>query len=147
MKKVAIIYASMTGNTENIAHYLGDKLSSYDVKQIEMDEIHAGDLSQYDGILIGSYTYGDGDLPFESEIFYDELDGIDLKGRVAGCFGSGDTAYDHFCAAVDHFQEKVVQCGMDVVDKTLKIELSLDTPLDIDNTNAFMEDFIKKLDA
>jgi flavodoxin I len=72
-----------------------------------MDREDAEVLLQYDGILLGSYTWGDGELPFEAEDFYDQFDDLDLNGKVVGCFGSGDHAYPHFCAAVDIFQQKV----------------------------------------
>ncbi len=39
-----------------------------------MDDMEAVELENYDGILFGTYTWGDGDLPYELEDFYDDMD-------------------------------------------------------------------------
>lgn len=41
-------------------------------------------LEQYDGIILGAYTWGDGDLPDDFLDFYDAMDSIDLTGKKSG---------------------------------------------------------------
>lgn len=111
MKQVLILYASSTGNTEEIAIMLEDILKKENVsifmKNLESMDMEAVDLTKYDGILFGTYTYDDGNLPFETDIFCDSIQVLDLSGKTIGVFGSGDTSYFQFCGAVDEMKEEV----------------------------------------
>lgn len=127
MKRILILYASSTGNTEEIACLLEESLDreKFEVvlKNLEMEEMDANELLEYDGILFGTYTYDDGDLPFETEVFSDRLETLDLSGKVIGLFGSGDTAYSLFCQAVDEMKEAFRQTRADIIERTVKIDL------------------------
>lgn len=127
MVKVLILYASATGNTEEIAclleKYLEQEISEVAVKNIEMGEVDAKTLLQYNGILFGTYTYDEGDLPFETDIFCDSLETFDLSGKVVGVFGSGDLSYFDFCGAVDTMQEKFRHANAIVIDHSVKVHL------------------------
>ncbi|EAC8019317.1 flavodoxin, partial [Listeria monocytogenes] len=51
MTKVMIVYASMTGNTQEIADILGEELEKYDI-EVEIEEcisVDPEDLLEYDG--------------------------------------------------------------------------------------------------
>jgi flavodoxin I len=121
-----IVYASMTGNTEEIANLVGEGIhlagAAFDQKDIL--EADAADLQNYDGILLGTYTWGDGDLPDEFLDFYEEMDTLDLKGKKAAVFGSCDSSYEHRGGAVDLLIEKLKELGADVVLDGLKIDLA-----------------------
>lgn len=127
MIQVLILYASSTGNTEQVACLLQQNINQREfnitLKSIEFEEMETDWLARYDGILFGTYTYDDGDLPFETEIFCDSLGHIDLKGKVVGVFGSGDTAYTSFCGAVDSMKEEFQRSNATVVDYTVKVDL------------------------
>ena len=110
MSKIVLIFASMSGNTEMMAEAVvkGIQEAGEEVEVIDvMNGVFAKELLNYDGILLGSYTWGDGELPDDFLEFYEEMDEIDLKGKKAAVFGSGDTGYNHFCAAVDILMEKL----------------------------------------
>lgn len=92
---VIIVYASMAGNTEQMAVSIAKELTSSGIK-VDVKgafECFAEDLTFYDGIMIGSYTWGDGDLPDEMLDFYEELKNTDLKGKAGAVFTSGDSLY------------------------------------------------------
>ena len=68
MTKIILIYASMSGNTEMMAEEVanGVRQEGEEIEVIDiMDGIEASELENYDGILLGSYTWGDGELPDE----------------------------------------------------------------------------------
>ena len=72
MTKMILIYASMGGNTEMIAEEVanGVRQEGEEIEVIDiMDGIEASVLENYDGILLGSYTWGDGELPDDFLIF------------------------------------------------------------------------------
>ena len=103
MTLAKIVFASMTGNTEEIADIVADKLRELDV-EVEVDEcttVDAEDFLEADIAIVATYTYGDGELPDEMMDFYEDLSSLDLSGKVYGVVGSGDTFYDEFCKAVD----------------------------------------------
>ncbi|KWW11039.1 flavodoxin [Peribacillus simplex] len=146
MSKIIIIFASMSGNTEEMADSIaaGIKENDVDIEMIDiMDSPEASILEGYDGILLGAYTWGDGDLPDDFLDFYDEMDDVDLTGKKAAVFGSGDSYYTHYCAAVDILSEKLRERGADIVMEGLKVEL---TPEDeeIKRCQDFGREFMKK---
>lgn len=96
---------------------LGDRV---EVKE-GMDTF-AEELQAYDKILIGSYTWGDGELPDEIICFYEELQNTDLQGKIGAVFGAGDSSYDHFARAVDLLEETLKDQGCVIITKGLKMD-------------------------
>jgi flavodoxin I len=121
-----IAYCSMSGNTEVIAEAIGKGISqagaNVEIKDVLMIDVN--DLLEYDGILLGAYTWGDGDLPDEFLDFYEDLGKISLKGKKAAAFGSCDSSYEHRGGAVDKLVEKLIELEADVVFEGLKIDLT-----------------------
>ena len=120
-----MVFASMTGNTEEIANLISEGIhaegGTVEIKDIL--EVDVKDLLDYDAILLGSYTWGDGELPDEFLDFYEEMDGLNLKGKKAAVFGSYDSAYGNIGRAVDILSEKLLELGAMVILDGLKIEL------------------------
>ncbi|TMW70927.1 flavodoxin [Alteribacter natronophilus] len=145
--KCGIFFVSMSGNTEDMADMIEAEVKTIDntvkVEKHEMDEVEAGELTGYDVIFLGSYTWGDGDLPYEAEDFYDELEDVDLSGKVVGVFGSGDRDYPHFCSAVDMLAERAEKQGARTVPSNVKIELAPDTEEDEEQIRALVKDCMK----
>lgn len=146
MAKVLILYISATGNTEmmaeTIAGYLEYKKHDVEMKTFDFDPIDVEELLDYDLVLIGTHSNDDGEIPFEAEDFYDELDEVDLKGRLFGVFGSGDTAYDAFCLSVDLMGDKLNFIGAKLVPERLKVDLT-PTNEDLERCDAFAESAIQ----
>ncbi|VEF49645.1 flavodoxin [Bacillus freudenreichii] len=127
MGRVLLLYASMTGNTEEIASIiekcLVDKEMTVTKKGFDTEDIRAEELLGYDGIVFGTYTYDDGDLPWEVEDFYEELLDVDLDGKIVSVFGSGDSFYPEFGKAVDTMAERFTEIGAVLVGERVKVEL------------------------
>ncbi|MEI7025152.1 flavodoxin [Paenibacillus sp. y28] len=121
-----LVYASMTGNTQDMADAVaaGVQEAGGEIEQKDVIDASASELEQADGILLGAYTWGDGDLPDEFLDFYEEMDNVDLTGKIAAVFGSCDSAYPAYGAAVDLLIEKLRERGAVVLQEGLKIELS-----------------------
>lgn len=128
LANIILIYASMTGNTEEMAEAISEGIreAGGELEMKSVVDATASELEQYDGILLGAYTWGDGDLPDEFLDFYDEMDDIALSGKKAAVFGSCDSTYPEFGAAVDTLIDKLKEIGADVVLPGLKIELTPD---------------------
>lgn len=126
MAKSILVYASMTGNTRDMADAVeaGVKAAGHELVSKEVVDTDAAELAEYDGILLGAYTWGDGDLPDEFLDFYESMDALDLSGKKVAVFGSCDSSYEKYGAAVDTLIEKAKSLGADVVLEGLKVELS-----------------------
>ena len=124
MGKTAIIYASMSGNTEAIADLIekGLKEAGAEAEKFEAMDIDGSVFTEYNHLLIGAYTWGDGELPDEMLDLYDEMDDYDFSDKTIALFGSGDTAYDIFCGAVDLLAEKIQDNKGSLAIESLKVE-------------------------
>lgn len=146
MALAKIIYASMTGNTEEIADIVGQKLEElgHDVEVDECTTVDASDFEDADLAIVATYTYGDGDLPDEIVDLYEDLADLDLSGKIYGVVGSGDTFYDYFCKAVDDFEEQFAQTGAEKGAESVKVDLAAEDE-DIEKLEAFAEILSAKL--
>lgn len=147
MALAKIIYASMTGNTEEIADIVGQKLEElgHDVEVYECTNAFASEFEDSDIAIVATYTYGDGELPDEFVDIYDDLAELDLSGKIYGVVGSGDTFYDYFCKAVDDFEEQFSQTGAEKGADSVKVDLSAEDD-DIKKLEAFAETLSSKLE-
>ena len=116
--KIAIVYHSAGGNTKALA----DMIASYlpQARLFNITDIDPATLSSYDGLLVGTYTWGDGELPAKMIPFYKELEAQNISHLVTGVFGTGETNYHHFCGAVNQFRDMLYVHSTLAV--TLKIE-------------------------
>lgn len=126
MSKVIMIFASMTGNTEEMADAVaaGIREGDAELTMKEVFDANADELLEYDSIVLGAYTWGDGELPDEFLDFYEEMDGLDLSGKKAAVFGSCDSSYAQYGAAVDILTVKLRELGCTIVSEGLKVELN-----------------------
>ena len=67
MALAKVVYASMTGNTQEIAEIVADKLEDLglDVDLDECTSVDADEFEDADLCIVATYTYGDGELPDE----------------------------------------------------------------------------------
>lgn len=101
--KALVAYLSYSGNTEEVANYLSNYLMNdgffVDHHEIGIDPIV--DVSQYDYLFLGTFTWDYGSTPDEVKEFV--LD-IGYKPENVAIFGTGDTQFggdELFCKAVD----------------------------------------------
>lgn len=141
---IVLIYASLTGNTEEMADAIVSGIRSQGAEVVvkSVVDANASELERYDGILLGAYTWGDGELPDEFLDFYEEMDDIKLAGRKAAVFGSCDSCYPEYGAAVDLLIDKLKATGADVALPGLKVELS-PSGEDAEACRSFGSEFVK----
>lgn len=128
MPKAMIVYASLTGNTEEMANLLAKELNQLGVttEVEEAIQVYPEEYLEYDICIVATYTYGtDGNLPDEIIDFYEDLAKENLSGKVFGVLGSGQTFYEHFCRAVDYFEKQFKATGAIQGAESVKIELNV----------------------
>lgn len=102
MKKIGIFYGSSTGTTDDIAVTIAGKLGVAKSDVHDVSKLTADLVNNYDVLLLGSSTWGDGDLQDDWYDGEEVLKGLDLSGKTIGLFGCGDSqSYDYsFCDAI-----------------------------------------------
>ncbi len=98
MSKIGIFFGTETGTTRLIAKkiykLLGDEIAA---KPVNVNRITPDELLQYDALILGTPSYGVGDIPGLSagclernwEEFLAQLDTPDLSGKRIAFFGLG----------------------------------------------------------
>ena len=87
MNKTSVIYGSSTGTCQSIAEKIASKLK---VEAIDVQTLDAGVVDSYDNLIIGTSTWGAGEL---QDDWYDGLkllQGANLSGKTIAIFGCGD---------------------------------------------------------
>ena len=112
MKRIGIFYGSTTGTTAEVAAEIAKKLgvADDDVHDVASTAPHA--LGDYDVILAGTSTWGNGELQEDWYDFVDGLGALDLRGKTVAVFGCGDqTMSETFCNAVGELRERFARTG------------------------------------
>ena len=145
MALAKIVYASMTGNTEESQISLPKNWKNWVTLQMQtsVQRLMPLILKMRTSVSQRLYTYGDGELPDEIVDFYEDLADLDLSGKIFGVVGSGDTFYDEFCKAVDDFDRCFAATGAEKGSECVKVDLSAEDE-DIEKLEAFAEELVAK---
>lgn len=90
MGKVLIVYATRSGETQNIADLIaeGVRLAGHQGDVVNVKNVKSeGDLAGYDGYVFGSATYH-GDMLQAMKTFLFIAEKAPLQGKTGGAFGS-----------------------------------------------------------
>lgn len=122
--KILITYTSMTGRNEKIAKYLADYLekNNADVALEQIIDTDAYELSEYDAVIVDTYTYNDGEVPEEAQDFYEDLADVDLERTKFAVLGSSSKGHIHFGRAVDYFTMQLNSSNGEQVADSVKID-------------------------
>lgn len=106
---IGIFYGSTTGNTEDLAKDIASRLGVGANDIFDVGRVSADKVNGYDHILLGSSTWGLGDLQDDWSSFIDQLKKQNLSGKKIGLFGCGDGASypDTFCDAMGIIYEEL----------------------------------------
>lgn len=142
MPLAKIVYASMTGNTEEIAEIAAEALEKCgaEVEVLDCTQANAEVFKTADICVIAVYTDGDGEIPDQIIELYEELQTLDLTGKIFGVCGSGDTFYTRYCQSVDDFEAVFAKTGAEKGAESVKVNLAAEED-DIEH----LEFFAKKL--
>ncbi len=126
MAKAILIYGTTTGSTETLAEAVVEGLNkgSAEVTLKNVTEADVDELRDHDLIVLGCSTWGEGELQDDFVDFHNEMKRVPLAGKKVAVFGPGDKeGYpDTFCAAVDMLEERLRECGAQIVVESLKVD-------------------------
>lgn len=117
MAKVGIFFGSDTGNTENIAKMIQDKLSAHECTLQDIAKTTKEDIEGFNFLFFGIPTWYYGESQCDWDDFFPTLQEIDFKNKKVALFGCGDQEdySEYFCDALGTIKEIIVPLGAQIV--------------------------------
>ena len=117
MNKTCVVYGSSTGTCEAIADKIADKLGVQAADVYNVADFSADTVAAYQNLILGTSTWGAGDM---QDDWYDGvkvLASADLNGKVVALFGCGDceSYCDTFCGGMAELYDAVKDSGATLV--------------------------------
>ena len=114
MKKTVVIYGSSTGTCQSIAEKIAAKLG---VEAIDVANLNADAVSEAENLILGTSTWGAGELQDDWVDGLETLKGLDLNSKTVALFGCGDAeSYgDTFCGAMAEIYNGIKDNGVTFV--------------------------------
>lgn len=114
MKKTLIVYGSTTGTCREYAEKIAAKINADVADVVNFD---AQKLAEYDNLLLGTSSWGAGEM---QDDWYDGVKVLktsDLSGKTVALFGCGDaeTYGDTFCGGMSELYAAVAESGAHLV--------------------------------
>lgn len=102
ISKLTIIYATETGNSQDLAERTGEKAEElgFEVDIQNAADYDVNDLSTVESVVFFGSTWGEGEPPESAWDFHDALiegDAIDCSNLKFAVVGLGDKEYEQFC--------------------------------------------------
>lgn len=111
----AIFFASSTGNSEEIANKIASKLD--DIEVFDLANTKVDKINNYDKIILGGSTWGDGELNDDWEDVWGDFCKLDLSNKTIALFGLGDqeSYSDEFCSALGIIYEQISSTKANII--------------------------------
>lgn len=120
---VGIFYGSNGGATKGVAEMIKDELG-VEADLIDIADAKVDDFEKYTKIILGTSTWGEGDLQDDWDDFFDDFTNVDFTGKTVAFFGVGDQdGYpDNFLDGMGTLYEQAVKKGANVVGDGWSVE-------------------------
>lgn len=140
MKPIAVVYGSTTDNTKTVAGKIVQLIGTNSADLLDVSTIHAADLEAYSNLILGTSTWGDGELQDDWDNFMPELKKADLKGKTVALFGLGNASFypDTFVNAMGILYQAIKEKDCSVVGQVAKDGYTFDNSLALGNDDRFV---------
>ncbi len=119
MANIGIFFGSSGGVTRAVAEKLEELFEDAELIDMEEDYDDIDQLLEYDVLLLGSSTWGQGDpqRDWVDPLYEIESDEVDFSGKTVALFGAGDqeTHGEHFVSALGKMYDLFSERGAKLV--------------------------------
>lgn len=126
MDEAVILVGTETGSAEDVADHLASALEELGIEPeiVAMEEANPVLLDGSRAVVVCTASHGDGELPDNSQVFYERLEKErpDLGGVVFCVCGLGDSAYPDFCEGGRIWSDFLSELGAEEVIERYKID-------------------------
>ena len=131
MNKIGVFYGSTTGTTEDVARRIAEKLNVPSAHIFDVAKLTEALVSEYDVLVLGTSTWGAGEL---QDDWYDGvkvLKKCDLSHKFIALFGCGDSdSYaDTFCDGIGIIYEELKDTKCKFVGATDTADYTFDSSI------------------
>lgn len=114
MSKTLVVFGSTTGTCEDLANRIGEKLGA---EVINVTDLDADKLAASDNLILGTSTWGAGELQDDWYDGVETLKAADLSGKTVALFGCGDSAGygDTFVGGMAPIYEAAKEAGATII--------------------------------
>lgn len=114
--QVTILYGSSTGATQNVAEMIAQNLEA-ESTLIDVANANISNLQSAQNIILGTSTWGEGNLQDDWESFLPQLKEVNWEGKKVALFGLGDqeTYYDSFADGLGILFETLKEQGAQII--------------------------------
>ena len=111
----AIFFASTTGNSQEIANKISTALDG--VKVFDLAGTKIEEMNNYNKLILGGSTWGDGELNDDWEDAWIDFCKLDLSNKTIALFGLGDQeSYSYeFCSALGIIYEQLLSSKAKII--------------------------------
>ncbi|MBS9782779.1 MAG: flavodoxin [Arcobacter sp.] len=111
----AIFYTTSTGTTTEIAEKISHALG--DIEVFDLGDTSVEKINDYDKVIIGVSTWGEGELNDDFEDIWDDFTELDLSSKTIALFGLGDQEgyADEFCNALGVIYDHIKTTGANII--------------------------------
>ncbi|MDR2118059.1 MAG: flavodoxin [Tannerellaceae bacterium] len=113
MKKTGIFYGSSSGTTEDVAQRIAAGLGIEAADVYNVGDAPVSAVAPYEVLILGTSTWGSGDLQDDWDAFLPKLKKADLSGKTIVLFGTGDSSSfsDTFCDGMGIIYKQLKDTG------------------------------------
>jgi len=124
MKNIGIFYGSSTGTCEDLAQRIAEKLGVTQQDVHDVSKLNADQVSKYDILVLGTSTWGDGEMQDDWYDAIKTLKSVDLSSKDVALFGCGDSdSYsDTYCDGMGALYEELKETGCNFIGNNVSID-------------------------
>lgn len=128
-----IVFGTQTGNAEGLANDAAAlaQAKGYNPRVKELDELSMEELAEVENLLVVISTYGEGEMPDNAQMFWDNLSATTaprLESMSFAVLALGDTSYEFFCQAGKLIDTRLEQLGAKRMADRLDCDVDYEDP-------------------
>lgn len=128
-------FATETGNAAMVAKKFAQaaKDAGVDVEPQYLNDLTLDHLNRVSHFLVITATYGDGEVPYDAEVFWESLSSADaprLDHLTFAVLGLGDSFYPYFCNAGKIIDARLEELGAQRLADRVDCDLEFEEPAD-----------------